>query len=237
MPDTQRSPLGKALFEATVIILSILLAFAIDASWENRNEQRAEDRALRTLGAEFAANAAEFRYSMDWLGRNRAGALQVLEAIRSAPPGTAAAVPDSVIVNTLLVGSANPSTGALDGVLGAQGLDLFSDPSLRARIAAWPGELRDLLEDQSDAQAYVQGELTTLLGQQADISYALDDGIAFYTGAWSAEQTQRTTDVRGSTALSSALGAHIGHLDNVRLSMFRLIAATDTILMVLPAND
>ena len=106
MSGIRSSPLGKTLLEAAIIIFSILLAFAIDAAWENRNERRAEERALRTLAAEFAANAAEFRSSLVWLERNRAGALHLLDAIRSAPPGTATAVSDSILVNTLLVASA-----------------------------------------------------------------------------------------------------------------------------------
>ena len=54
MNDTQKLPWKRLLAEATAIVLSILLAFAIDAWWEDRGDRQAEKLLLHRLKADFS---------------------------------------------------------------------------------------------------------------------------------------------------------------------------------------
>ena len=50
------------IYEGAVIVASILIAFAVDASWENYQESRIEKRVLRELHDEF--NSAKIRITV-----------------------------------------------------------------------------------------------------------------------------------------------------------------------------
>ena len=56
MTETQTIPWKRISVEAMAIIASILLAFAIDAWWEDRNEVRLERRLLTAMLVEFENN-------------------------------------------------------------------------------------------------------------------------------------------------------------------------------------
>jgi hypothetical protein len=56
MSDTQKIQWKRLSVEAAAIVTSILLAFSIDAWWENRLERIEELRILDTLRAEFLSN-------------------------------------------------------------------------------------------------------------------------------------------------------------------------------------
>ena len=56
MADTQKIPWKRIAVEASAIVASILLAFAIDAWWSARQLHLDEQHILRQLEAEFEAN-------------------------------------------------------------------------------------------------------------------------------------------------------------------------------------
>ena len=49
MEESQQIPWKRILVEATTIVVSILLAFAIDAGWQNRTEGIVETQYLEAL--------------------------------------------------------------------------------------------------------------------------------------------------------------------------------------------
>jgi hypothetical protein len=53
LPSQPRSRWSRLLLESIAIVLSILLAFAIDAGWDERQDRRAEEEILRALSVEF----------------------------------------------------------------------------------------------------------------------------------------------------------------------------------------
>jgi len=59
MTENQNLPWKRLAAEAIAIVASILLAFAIDAAWDERNERMEEKEVLRSLQLEFEANRDE----------------------------------------------------------------------------------------------------------------------------------------------------------------------------------
>jgi hypothetical protein len=59
MPSSINKSLKTILWEGLAIVLSILLAFAIDAWWQERAERVEEKEVLKSLTLEFEANLAE----------------------------------------------------------------------------------------------------------------------------------------------------------------------------------
>ena len=60
MINTREIPWPRILAEGTAVVVSILLAFAIDAWWDERKERDDERDVLLALKAEFEANAQAY---------------------------------------------------------------------------------------------------------------------------------------------------------------------------------
>ena len=56
MPDASQIPWKSITVESVAIVVSILLAFAIDAWWEERQERRFEQEALVSLKSEYESH-------------------------------------------------------------------------------------------------------------------------------------------------------------------------------------
>jgi hypothetical protein len=73
MPETEKIHWKRLALEATAIVASILLAFAIDAWWDDRNEAQLERRMLSALLVEFEQNAELLREARtEYVRRNYA---------------------------------------------------------------------------------------------------------------------------------------------------------------------
>lgn len=67
MSDPSNIPWSRILVEGVAIIASILIAFAIDAWWEDRQETEAEIRNLTRVSAELAANSERIQRKLQTL--------------------------------------------------------------------------------------------------------------------------------------------------------------------------
>ena len=63
----QRMPLGRLIIEGTVIVFSILLAFAIDAWWDGRQEEDAQIERLARVAAELQSNSERIQSKIETL--------------------------------------------------------------------------------------------------------------------------------------------------------------------------
>ena len=88
-----------------MIVASILLAFSIDAAWEEFQARSEEAEALRALLVDFAANRAQ---ALDVIYVHEAGHSIVGAAVRRERSATLSLAPDSVA--SVIVAMANPRT-------------------------------------------------------------------------------------------------------------------------------
>ncbi len=63
----QRIPLGRLIVEGTVIVFSILLAFAIDAWWDRQQEEDAQSERLVRVAAELRSNSERMQSKVETL--------------------------------------------------------------------------------------------------------------------------------------------------------------------------
>ena len=64
MTSGEQISVKRVTVEALAVVLSILLAFAIDAAWDARNDRASEIASLQSLVAELDANRTAFEASM-----------------------------------------------------------------------------------------------------------------------------------------------------------------------------
>ena len=82
MTETQKISWKRLAVEAAAIVASILLAFAIDAWWENRQDRADELLILRALKAEFQENAQVLPIFIRSHSNAAASAAALIEGLR-----------------------------------------------------------------------------------------------------------------------------------------------------------
>lgn len=186
---------GRLLAEVAAIVGSILLAFAIDAGWDDLGERREERRAIQSLTADFDAAAEILRD--DNLAVHDSAVAAASALLRLTGPGPARASTDSVgtlLPALLRLPNFRPPLGTLDALIGSGGLSLIQNDSLRASLASFPAAVADYNRTQTYSGDVVFGSVYPYLSERAPIrQFGLygDEGSGF---DWSASDL--LSDVR-----------------------------------------
>ena len=147
MTNTQKLPWKRLLAEATAIVLSILLAFAIDAWWEDRGDRQAEQLLLQRLKADFT----EIRTAIQVVESEHRETSAACIALMSFPEG--ASVPptpeyDRMVALVFLTSRTfNPGTGAVAAFLNSEGAKLADNQPLAHLLLSWSGLVEELQEE------------------------------------------------------------------------------------------
>ena len=127
--------------EGAAIVLSILLAFSIDAWWEERQKTNDERTLLIALKAEFDINFAKIEKELSYRHAVDESIMQILEA----GAGETNINPDELdklIGDLVWWGSAEFQTGALVSTLQGGFLSLIENEALRHLLAGLTGRVR-----------------------------------------------------------------------------------------------
>jgi hypothetical protein len=221
-----RSPFwGRLALEAATIVISILLAFSINAWWASREERARLAQQLATVRSELQANRVALESRAADGGR---ALLAAQELVRASGPNLAPLPRDSLgmlIHRTFNLGAAELSSSALDVMLAAGAFGLGSEPELHATLLRLRAEY-----DRHRANAAIFTEI-----RESVIAYLVTimpvANVSHNTGA------HENTDfpVRVSAVLSDPkFESHIGNLA-VRIRLLKegledLVAATDSVL-------
>jgi hypothetical protein len=137
-----RGSFGRLFLEGVAIIVSILLAFSIDAWWDGHQERQEEERLLIALLDEFRENKELLEEARI---HHRAVEQAELELMALAADTSPDISPDSL---DQLIGEINWwwsatkfSTGALNSVVLAGKLHLIRNEELRREVAGWQAEI------------------------------------------------------------------------------------------------
>ena len=158
----------RLVSEGVVIIVSILLAFSIDAAWAGRQDRLRERAAIVALYDDAVANAAQLARVIGDVQESRAGTLAFFES----EPADLAAVPAdgaSALIRSLTIPNrASLQSGAVEGLMASGRIGMITDPRLQQLLADWPSTAARL--DQRSA-LLVELEVQVLqgLGRHADV--------------------------------------------------------------------
>ena len=155
MNVNENIPWKRLSVEAAAIVVSILLAFAIDAWWDNRQERVHEQDALLGL-------RAEYQNHLDEISRTKARHLVYLRAIeelvRACGKGSWQSDEFSIdnAIFALLVPETNDlGAGVRDTLISSGKIDILSDRQLRYELSEWDSVVDELLDDQQHNKAIV----------------------------------------------------------------------------------
>ena len=163
--------LFRMIGETVAIVLSILLAFAIDAWWQDRAEYREETSALRALRDEFEANREVLERFIAFHSDLQSSARAVLQLAADPTAETAAEEVDRLIVNITWWGSpVSFESAALDAVILGAKLDLLDNEALRRMLADWRSQLVSTSGQNAQEFEHFYGALLPVLRSRANLA-------------------------------------------------------------------
>ncbi len=133
--------------EGTAIVLSILLAFAIDTWWEERKEVDTQRAQLQSLLGEFNEARHHLVLQTGNLESSLRGTLKILELM--GPDATDDASSDfrAALVESLNIGASAPQQGTLRDVLASRVRIVSSNSDLWSKLQTWSIAMDELEVD------------------------------------------------------------------------------------------
>jgi len=154
---------GFLLAEMVLIVASILLAFALDSWWDERQARAEEQEILQGLNKEFR----EIRDQLNRrLGQYDSGVLRLSHFVEASRKGAWEDEPGSIdgaLAALISPPTTDLGTGVLDALISAGRLELLGNRELRRLLAGWDGVFAEVNDDEEFSRAYVFNALIPYL--------------------------------------------------------------------------
>lgn len=235
LEHTFRSPglLMSGLREMTLIVVSILVAFTVDAWWGDQVEGRNARGALESVAAEIADNRRELGGMLALHARIEAhlevAAVRAGDALASE---SAIAIPDSVLSSLLRAPTSDMQPLALSHFLQAGGLEHIESPVLATALLSWPAKVTDYQQEEWRSRDFVMTQLSPELRERGDVRIALAR-TRQAPGELAASGGEDTFVLDGSMALANVLAERANYQRITVYDLRALIGATDRLLELL----
>ena len=155
MTRSEKIPWKRISVEAAAIVGSILLAFAIDAWWDELKDRELEQELLASLIEEFEGAAVEFE--IRWTGHEHrlAAAMQLSalsdKSIKQLNPEVLKILWHQAYSPAM----SDPPQGALTSAIATGRISLIRNKTLKSRLTGWSGRLADLNHTERNLSDYV----------------------------------------------------------------------------------
>ncbi|MEM1145817.1 MAG: hypothetical protein AAGI88_24855 [Pseudomonadota bacterium] len=169
MNTPQTLPWKRLVGEAVAIVLSILLAFAIDAWWEDRSDRHAEQLLLERLKDDFTEiQTAILLIEAEHL--ETSAACRTLLSIPEGSPIPATPEFDRMVALVFLTSRTfNPGTGAVAAFLNSEDARLADNQPLANLMLSWSGLVEELQEEDVFMQQGIAGRWIPFLKSRVNI--------------------------------------------------------------------
>lgn len=137
----------RIMIEGGVIVISILLAFGIDAMWEERKERIEEQEILTALKTEFETNLAEITTVMEAHNRARITVDEMVRATDEEIIASSQQRRSEYVMSMCNPWSFYPIIGTTDALIGAGELGILEDRRLRGALTTFMFLVEDSIED------------------------------------------------------------------------------------------
>ena len=178
MANTRQAQWKRFLAEGVVILVSILLAFSIDAWWNSRIEEQREREQVVSMLAEFKADLTGLDSVLASI-QGHAQNIDTLIALLKASGDQPVQVPGALLGSAITWRTSDVSTSALDALMASGDLNLLRNTELRTNLAGLPAFLADVREDENVAQIFAESHMSIFLAREglAEIAYAYREGV------------------------------------------------------------
>lgn len=199
-PGNQRLPWLRIVAESAAIVLSILLAFAIDAWWDYRQDRAEEREILVELGVEYEMYARV-------LGRRAAFydsiTVQIEWLLNDSGEDEEASVERFAAAFGPLVGAPTYdfASEVLGGLIASGRLGVVRNDELRSRLSNWSWVRANTMEDEAVVREYVGGVLIPFLAER---NVPMGRSFAGWRGdSWGIDEGDQSEAIRAYRAVAA----------------------------------
>lgn len=199
-PGRKRIPWLRVFVEGGVIVGSILLAFSLDAWWDNRQRENELRDQLDVVARELESAREALQRALAVHDMNAHLAAHLSSALGGVPEGSEVVVSDTLVGPLLPQVTADVTTGSLEAFIAAGGLELLEDVEVRRALLDWPTWIQDLLDDETYLRDFAAADLASYLRAYAAVANAELQSIPWLWGRFG-KGPQVDPDLLGTVAL------------------------------------
>ena len=159
---TRQIPWPRVFVEGAVIVGSILLAFGIEAWWEQKGEADEEHEILLSLQDEFQWYEDRLQFRADRHLRIVEGISKVLAAGHTGYAWADVSEMDDAYGRIMRVGTWDPGSGARDALIASGRLERIQDPELRSALSSWGSVVDEVRDGESEMRTLVREAIVPL---------------------------------------------------------------------------
>jgi hypothetical protein len=172
----------KLVLEGIVVVVSILIAFGLDAWWDRAVERRDLLDDLINVEQELATNIVTVGAAIEFQSRAIALIDTLLERARQIPIGGLVPLPDTILVSALVfTPTYDPSTGAVDALIASGRRSDLDDPELKGILTDLRMAVLDIREDELNARAAAHDRVLPLFWEVPAIGSAFGKVNDYYS--------------------------------------------------------
>jgi hypothetical protein len=162
MSDPLKTPWKRILIEGVAIVASILVAFAIDAWWENRQETDSEIRSLARVSAELEANSERIQNKLQTIESSIEATSTFISWMGPQPASVGRAVLVEQWDNLYGIGFFALQRSATREYLATGHMDMSDTAEVRQAISDWHSS-STALEDQYERLRVAHANISNYL--------------------------------------------------------------------------
>jgi hypothetical protein len=162
-----RRAIAKLALEGAVVVASILVAFALDAWWADRQleQETAEDLAI--VQFELAENIRLVQVTMDIMNGVVEANKTLISKLMVQSDSAMVEIEDTILfIGIFFNPTLDPSLGGTDAWIAAGRLGALDSPMLRQRLASVRGKVEDVVEEQRIAREIAVHQIYPLIKDQ-----------------------------------------------------------------------
>jgi hypothetical protein len=172
----------RLVLEGLVVVSSILLAFALDAWWDEHELDRDVAQELQSVRRELDENRRLVLYEMDTIERILGGSAATLALLEAEPTPMHIRIPDTLAVLVTFWGpTLDASFGAVDALIASGRLSRIEDAELRLGLSGLKDRVEDPVEDELLAQRVQTEQLIPHVARRVDLAGAARVDAEFFT--------------------------------------------------------
>lgn len=150
MQKTTNMGWPRIFAEVVAIVASILLAFGIDAWWQDRQIRLEEQQILQDLNDEFLSIRGILERHLTLHLEHLQWLEDFLNMIEDGPSRDAGTIVEAALLEMVTPTTSDIGNGTLNALLGSGRVDILTSRTLRAKLAAWDGVMGEVWDDQND---------------------------------------------------------------------------------------
>ncbi len=143
-------PWTRIFAEGVAVVASILLAFAIDAWWDERQIRVEEQQILQGLEGEFISIREVLTRHLDLHLQDIQSLKKILMTIEDGPSDDAGSSVEAAFLEMTTPVTTGLGNGTLDALLSSGRIDILTNRALRFRLAGWERVIGEVWDDQAN---------------------------------------------------------------------------------------